>query len=71
MNKIDGYPHNGCLTDMNTDTERIFILRIRYEGVTTRILPALLIFLYTRVGIFVKSSTYRKDFVYCKLEHQQ
>jgi len=30
MKKIDGYPHNGYPTNMNTSTERIFIQRVGY-----------------------------------------
>jgi len=40
MKKIDGYPHNGYLTDMGTGTGQIFIQRVGYEGATTRTLPA-------------------------------
>jgi len=38
---MDGYPHNGYLTDMDTDTDtrQIFIQRIGYGGATTRTLP--------------------------------
>jgi len=39
MKKLDGYPHNGYLTDMDTSTERIFIQRVGYGGATTRTLP--------------------------------
>jgi len=38
--KIDGYPHNGYLTDMGTGTGQIFIQRVGYGGATTRTLPA-------------------------------
>ena len=47
MKKIDGYPHNGYLTDMGTGTGRIFIQRVGYEGTTTRTLPAPLTSLLT------------------------
>jgi len=47
MKKIDGYPHNGYLTDINTGTGRIFIQRVRYGRATTRTLPVPLTSLVT------------------------
>ena len=38
MKKIGRYPHNGYPTNMNTNTERIFIQQVGYEEATTRIL---------------------------------
>jgi len=36
MKKIDGYPHNGYPTDMDTGTGQIFIQRVGYTPYPTR-----------------------------------
>jgi len=51
MKKIGGYPHNGYLTNMSTDTRRIFIQRVGYGGATTRTLTALLTSLDMCLGL--------------------
>jgi len=53
MKKIDGYPHNGYPTDMDTGTRQIFIQQIGYEGATTRTLPAPLTSLHMDNYIFL------------------
>jgi len=39
--KICEYPHNRYPINIGTCTQQILILRVGYEGATTRILPAL------------------------------
>ena len=50
MKKIDGYPHNGYLTDMGTGMGQIFIQRVGYGRTTTRTLPAPLTSLHESRG---------------------
>ena len=38
--KLCEYPHNGYPTDMDMGTGRIFNQQVRYEGATTRTIPA-------------------------------
>jgi len=62
MKKIDGYPHNGYTTDMDTGTGRIFIQRVGYGGATTRTLPALLTSLVTMDQFFLTTRLALNEF---------
>jgi len=59
MKKMDGYPHNRYLTDMNTGTGWKFIQRVGYGGATTRTLPAPLTSLI--LSLYIRSTLREKE----------